>query len=86
MFLPLTYAEDTNTPDIAVTLDPFELQHNNWFNLEMENQKKIRLERLKICENAFLQSELELSDIYGQLPVVRCATFATLVYAYESNY
>jgi hypothetical protein len=27
-----------------------------------------------------------LSDIYGQLPVVRCATFATLVYAYESNY
>jgi hypothetical protein len=69
-----------------MTLDPFELQHNNWFKSEQENQKNARLERLKICEKALIQSQFELSDIYGQLPVVRCATFATLVYAYESNY
>ncbi|RKW20851.1 hypothetical protein D8B46_08715 [Candidatus Gracilibacteria bacterium] len=44
-------------------------------------QEKIRIERLKSC-----QKYAKIEKIYGQDAVVRCATFATIVFAFESDF
>ena len=53
---------------------------------ELSIQDKIRLERLEICQQAYKLSNIEEKQIYWQIPAVRCATYMTLIYAYESNY
>ena len=53
---------------------------------EVSIKDKIRLERLEICEKAYKKTNINNMFIYEQLPVVRCATYMTLVYAYESNF
>lgn len=49
-------------------------------------QDKIRLERLSICQKAYKESEIREQFIYKQIPAVRCATYMTLIYSYESNF
>ena len=44
-------------------------------------QEKIRIERLKSC-----QKYAKIEKIYWQDAVVRCATFATIVFAFESDF
>ena len=44
-------------------------------------QDKIRIERLKSC-----QKYAKIKKIYDQDAVVRCATFATIVFAFESDF
>lgn len=44
-------------------------------------QEKIRIERLKSC-----QKYAKIKKIYWQDAVVRCATFATIVFAFESDF
>ena len=48
--------------------------------------KEIRIKRLESCENAYKESWIKDKFIYKQLMVVRCATYSTLIYAYESNF
>lgn len=49
-------------------------------------QNKIRLERLEICEEAYKNSWINEQFLYEQIPAVRCATYMTLIYAFESNF
>ena len=44
-------------------------------------QEKIRIERLKSC-----QKYAKIEKIYWQDAIVRCATFATIVFAFESDF
>lgn len=44
-------------------------------------QDKIRIERLKSC-----QKYAKIEKIYWQDVIVRCATFATIVFAFESDF
>ena len=44
-------------------------------------QEKIRIERLKSC-----QKYAKTQKIYDQDAIVRCATFATIVFAFESDF
>ena len=44
-------------------------------------QDKIRIERLKSC-----QKYAKTQKIYDQDAIVRCATFATIVFAFESDF
>ena len=44
-------------------------------------QEKIRIERLKSC-----QKYAKIEKIYWQNAIVRCATFATIVFAFESDF
>ena len=44
-------------------------------------QDKIRIERLKSC-----QKYAKIKKIYNQDAIVRCATFATIVFAFESDF
>ena len=53
---------------------------------EVSIATKIRLERLISCENALNKSWIQELFIYEQSLVVRCATYSTLIYAYESGY
>lgn len=56
------------------------------YNNELNTQDQIRINRLKSCENAYKESWIKDKFIYKQLMVVRCATYSTLIYAYESNF
>jgi hypothetical protein len=67
---------------IFVTLLPFTKTNANEGNI----RDNIRLERLDICEKAYKKTNINKMFIYEQLPVVRCATYMALVYAYESNF
>lgn len=53
---------------------------------QMSIRDKIRLERLEICQKAYKEAGIEQKFLYEQLPVVRCATYMWLVYAFESNF
>ena len=59
----------------------------NYFYLKTEakkvytEQEKIRLSRIKACEKY-----AKVKKIYWQNSVTRCATFMTVVFAYESNF
>ena len=53
---------------------------------EMSIRDKIRQERLEVCQKAYKNSWISEKFIYKQLPVVRCATYMWLIYAYESNF
>ncbi|PZM86410.1 hypothetical protein DLH72_01010 [Candidatus Gracilibacteria bacterium] len=44
-------------------------------------QEKIRISRLQACKKY-----AKIEKIYGQDAVTRCATFATIVFAFESNF
>lgn len=46
----------------------------------------IRQERLEVCQEAYKDSWIREQFIYGQIPAVRCATYMSLVYAYESDF
>jgi hypothetical protein len=60
------------------------------FNVEKESkltlQDKIRLSRLRICQEEYKNAEIGQKFINEQIPAVRCATYMTLVYAFESNF
>lgn len=45
---------------------------------------KIRLDRLKACEDQYKLSEIREQFIYDQVPTARCATYMGLIYAFES--
>jgi hypothetical protein len=47
---------------------------------------KIRQERIEICQKAYKESEINEQFIYDQVPVVRCATYMSLIYAFESSF
>lgn len=49
-------------------------------------REQIREERLEICTEAFRNSWIKHKFIYEQLMSVRCATYMSLIYAYESGY
>ena len=59
----------------------------NYFYLKTEakkvytEQEKIRLSRIKAC-----QKYAKIEKIYWQDAIVRCATFATIVFAFESDF
>lgn len=59
----------------------------NYFYLKTEakkvytEQEKIRLSRIKACEKYS-----KVRKIYWQDAIVRCATFATIVFAFESDF
>lgn len=53
---------------------------------DLSIKSKIRLERLEACEKEYKKSNINKQFIHGQVPASRCATYMTLVYAYESNY
>ena len=46
----------------------------------------IRTERLDICQTAYKNSEINKQFIHWQIPAVRCATYMSLIFAYESGY
>lgn len=60
------------------------------FNIEKEQkltlQDKIRLSRLRICQEEYKNANIGQKFIHEQIPAVRCATYLTLVYAFESNF
>jgi len=60
------------------------------FNVEKESiltlQDKIRLSRLRICQEEYKNAEIGQKFINEQIPAVRCATYMTLVYAFESDF
>jgi hypothetical protein len=60
--------------------------HPNNVSDNLDVQRYIRQERLRICQEAYKNSEINKKFIYKQIPAVRCATYMTLVYAFESNY
>lgn len=45
-----------------------------------------REQRLEVCHEAYKASGIGKMYLYEQLPVVRCATYMSLVYAYESDF
>lgn len=47
---------------------------------------QIRLDRLESCQEAYKESEINEQFLYKQIPAVRCATYSTLIMAFESNY
>ena len=49
-------------------------------------RNNIRQERLEVCQKAYKESGINKQFLYEQIPAVRCATYMTLIYAYESNY
>jgi hypothetical protein len=53
---------------------------------ELSMADKIRLERLEVCQMAYKNSWIKETKIYWQTPAIRCATYMTLIYSYESNY
>ena len=61
--------------------------HYSWFfkvvtaKKTFTEQEKIRLARIKSCEKY-----AKVKKIYDQDSVTRCATFMTIVFAYESNF
>lgn len=59
---------------------------NNSEQSSMTIRDKIRAERLEICQEAYKKSWINERFIYEQLPVVRCATYMWLIYAYESGF
>lgn len=65
------------TPQITFGAD---IAQNN------EIRDEIRQERLEICQKAYKNTQINEMFIYEQLPAVRCATYMSLVYAYESNF
>lgn len=60
------------------------------FNIEKEQkltlQDKIRLSRLRICQEEYKNAEIGKKYIHEQIPAVRCATYMTLVYSFESDF
>ena len=52
----------------------------------MSIRDKIRLERLEVCQKAYKMTHINEQFIYKQIPAVRCATYMSLIYAYESNF
>jgi len=60
----------------------------NWYDTSenLSIQDKIRLERLEVCQNAYKNSWINEQFLYWQVPAVRCATYMSLIYAYESNF
>lgn len=60
------------------------------FNIEKEQkltlQDKIRLSRLRTCQEEYKNAEIGKKYIHEQIPAVRCATYMTLVYSFESNF
>ena len=70
----------------AFASDPMEIQHNNWIRNELQIQQAVRKERIDICKQELEKSWIETKEIYGQDLVIRCATYMTLIYSYESNY
>ena len=59
---------------------------NNIYKKTYSVQNKIRQERIEACATAYKDSWLTDMYIYNQLPVVRCATYMTIVYVFESNF
>lgn len=61
-----------------------------YYNVEKESkltlQDKIRLSRLRICQDEYKNAEIGQQFIHEQIPAVRCATYMTLIYAFESHY
>ena len=53
---------------------------------ELNIKDKIRIERINICSEEFKKSWIKKEYIYGQYIVLRCATYMTLVYWFESNF
>ena len=54
---------------------------------EASNRDIIREARIKACEEGYERNKKRVNEIYlhkEQDPITRCATFMTLVYAYES--
>ena len=49
-------------------------------------KEQIRTERLEICEKAYKESWINKRFIHDQVPAVRCATYMTLIYAFESDF
>lgn len=49
-------------------------------------QTQIRLDRLNTCEQAYKESWITEKHINYEMLVVRCATYNTLMFAYESNF
>lgn len=47
---------------------------------------QIRLDRLITCQEEYKKSEINEQFLYWQIPAVRCATYSTLIMAFESNY
>lgn len=46
----------------------------------------IRLERLEVCQKAYKKTHINEQFLYDQIPAVRCATYMSLIYAFESNF
>ena len=62
------------------------LTPNISFGANTSIQEGIRQERLAICESEYKKSEINEQFIYKQVPAVRCATYMTLIYAFESDF
>lgn len=54
--------------------------------VELSVRDQIRYERLEMCQQAYKESGINKKFIHGQIPAVRCATYLTLIYAYESGF
>jgi len=52
----------------------------------MSIRDQIRQERLEICQKAYKNSGINEQFLYDQVPAVRCATYMSLIYAFESDF
>ena len=68
----------------GIAINKTNADYNNNPNLSI--QDKIRLERMEVCQQAYKLSNINEKFLYWQIPAVRCTTYITLIYAYESNF